>query len=140
MNSRSFEVYDRIPEDMRIYLSNNGFNFSQKMCEWAVSMMKKKDPSSGKQIQVDYLPKEVVDDLLKKYSIKLECDNGYNSVYVCNMARADYYGSSIVDEQHLALFIKDFIDDVDGNEEKAFRHFLSDCMGKGIVINWGDLL
>jgi hypothetical protein len=38
------------------------------------------------------------------------------------------------------LFIKDFIDDPDGSEEKAFRHFFADCMGKGVVIDWGDLM
>ena len=39
---RSFDIYDRIPEDMKAYLSNYGFNFSKKMCEWAVSKMKTK--------------------------------------------------------------------------------------------------
>lgn len=139
MNSRSFEVYDRIPEDMQTYLSNYGFNFSKKMCEWAVSMMKKKD-ASGKTEKIQPISKEVIEELLKKYNITLECDNGYNSVYVANMAKADYWGSSLTDEQHLVLFIKDYIDDPDGSEEKAFRHFLSDCMGMGIVINWIDML
>ena len=27
---RSFDIYDRIPEDMKAYLSNYGFNFSKK--------------------------------------------------------------------------------------------------------------
>ena len=40
---RSFDIYDRIPEDMKAYLSNYGFNFSKKMCEWAVSKMKAKN-------------------------------------------------------------------------------------------------
>ena len=130
---RSFYIYDRIPEDMKAYLSNNGFNFSKRMCEWAVSKMK---PRSGKLAQMG---KEEVDALLKKYGVTLEQDNGYNSVYVANMCRADYFGSSIPNDQYLALFIKDFIDDPDGSEEKAFRHFFADCMGKGIVINWSDL-
>lgn len=28
----SFDLYDNIPEDMRIYLQNYGFNFSKKKC------------------------------------------------------------------------------------------------------------
>lgn len=131
---RSFDVYDRIPEKMKAYLSNYGFNFSKKMCEWAVSMMENKN---GK---ISPMKKEEVESLLSKYGIKLEHDNGYNSVYVANMCRADYFGSSVPNEQYLAMFIKDFIDDPDGSDEKAFRHFFSDCMGKGIVINWDDML
>ena len=110
---RSFDIYDRIPEDMKAYLSNYGFNFSKKMCEWAVSKMKTK---SGK---ITPMTKEDVEALLKKYGVTLEKDNGYNAVYVANMCRADYYGSSIPNEQYHALFIKDFIDDPDGSEEKA---------------------
>ena len=128
---RSFDIYDRIPEDMKAYLSNYGFNFSKKMCEWAVSKMKAKN---GK---ITPMTKEDVEALLKKYGVTLDKDNGYNAVYVANMC---YYGSSIPNEQYHALFIKDFIDDPDGSEEKAFRHFFSDCMDKGIVINWGDLM
>ena len=131
---RSFDIYDRIPEDMKAYLSNYGFIFSKKMCEWAVSKMKTKN---GK---ITPMTQEDVEALLKKYGVTLEKDNGYNAVYVANMCRADYYGSSIPNEQYHALFIKDFIDDPDGSEEKAFRHFFADCMGKGVVINWGDLM
>lgn len=131
---RSFDIYDRIPEKMKVYLSNYGFNFSKKMCEWAVSLMKNK---SGK---ISPMKKEDVDSLLAKYDIQLEHNNGYNAVYVANMCKADYLGSSVPNEQYLALFVKDFIDDPDGSEEKAFRHFYSDCTGKGIVINWDDML
>ena len=31
------DVYDRIPEAMRIYLSNYGWHFSHKLAEWATS-------------------------------------------------------------------------------------------------------
>ena len=55
----SFDVFDRIPEKMRAYLSNYGFNFSKKMCDWAVSMMETKE---GK---ITPIPKEKVDELLK---------------------------------------------------------------------------
>lgn len=54
----SFDVFDRIPEKMRAYLSNYGFNFSKKMCDWAVSMMETKE---GK---ITPIPKEKVDELL----------------------------------------------------------------------------
>lgn len=131
----SFDLYDNIPEDMKRYLGNYGFNFSKKMCDWAVSMMKTKD---GK---ITPISKEKVDELLNKYNISLEKDNGYNSVYVANMGKADYLSRSVPNENYLALFIKDYIDDPDyPSTEKAFRHFFADMMGMGIAINWEDML
>lgn len=65
---------------------------------------------------------------------------GYNGVYTLNMAKADYYGSSIQNEQQLAQFVKDFLDDVDGSPEKPFRYFYSMCMANGVVIEWSDIL
>ena len=109
--------------------------FLKKMCDWAVSMMKTKE---GK---ITPITKEKLDELLKRYNVTLEKDNGYNAVYAVNMARADYMGSSIQNEQMLALFVKDYIDDPDyPSTEKAFRHFFADMMGMGVAINWEDML
>ena len=44
-------------------------------------------------------------------------------------------GSSIIDEQHVALFIKDYVDDPDGYEELPFTRFYADCIGSGVPIN-----
>ena len=135
MGNTSVDVYDNIPEEMRTYLQNYGFNFSEKMCDWAISMMKTKE---GK---ITPITKDQVTAMLKKYNITLEKDNGYNCVYVANMAKADYFGKSIPNEQYLAAFIRDYIDDPDyPTTEKAFRHFFADMMGMGKVINWKDML
>lgn len=132
---RSFDMWDNIPQDMRTYLQNYGFNFSEKMCEWAVSMMK------NAQGKITPMKKEEVEAMLKKYGVQLEKDNGYNCVYVANMAKNDYWGAPIANEQMLAQFIKSYIDDPDyPTSEKAFRHFFADMMGFGKVINWKDML
>ena len=86
------------------------------------------------------LEKEEVEELLKKYGIKLEKDAGYDCVYVANMAKADYYKSSIMDEAHLALFVKDYIDDPDGYDGLPFTRFYADCIGSGTPIIWDDML
>ena len=75
MGNTSFDVYDNIPEEMRTYLQNYGFNFSEKMCDWAISMMKTKE---GK---ITPITKDQVTAMLKKYNITLEKDNGYNCVW-----------------------------------------------------------
>lgn len=133
---RSFDTWDNVPNDMRVYLQNYGFNFSENMCKWAVSMMKDKN---GK---VNPIGKDKFNELMTKYGIELKNDNGFNGVYTLNMAKSDYYGSSIQNEQQLALFVKDFIDDLDADvgSEKPFRYFFAMCMGKGVVINWGEML
>ena len=56
------------------------------------------------------------------------------------MCKADYLGSSVIDEQHLALFIKDYVDDKDGYSELPFTRFYADCVGTGTPIEWEDMI
>jgi len=56
------------------------------------------------------------------------------------MCKADYLGSSIVDDLHLAKYIKDTIDDVDGYDGIAFNRWYADMCRKGIVINWEEMI
>ena len=96
--------------------------------------MYKKD-SNGKQVKVQVLSKENVDELLKRYGIVLDNKHGYDYVFAANMCKADYLGSSVPDEQHLALFVKDYVDDPDGYPELPFTRFYADCIGTGTPIN-----
>ena len=128
------------PSGMREYLDVYGWHFSKKMCEWAVSMMRRKNTATGKSEPVDYVDKEKVDEILKKNNVKLENDIAYDSVYTFSMARTDYLKSSITDEAHLALFVKDYLDDEDGYPEIAFTRFYADCIGRGIPIMWENML
>ena len=56
------------------------------------------------------------------------------------MATADYWSSSITDNTHLALFVKDYIDDPDGSKTKAFDHFVVDCRVKDEPIFWDEMM
>lgn len=140
MTKQRLDIYDDFPTGMREYLSTYGWHFSKKMCEWAVSKMKTKDPATGKEKKLETWKKEEVEELLKKYNIKLENSEGYDMVYVGNMAKSDYYKSSISDEQHLAMFIKDYLDDPDGYNGLPFTRFYADCIGKGEPIIWSEYL
>lgn len=127
------------PSGMEEYLSQYGWHFSKKMCEWAVSRMYKRN-SLDKKIPIQSWNKDSVDKLLNKYGVTIENKIGYDYVFAANMCIADYYGSSIIDEQHVALFIKDYVDDPDGYEELPFTRFYTDCIGSGVPINWEDML
>lgn len=125
------------PEDMTAYLVNNGWHFSRKMCDYAVSKMKKKDES-----RLQPTSKDDVDNLLSRYGIEIKNkDKGlYDYVYVYNMLRADMYKSSITDEQHLAMGVKDIVDDIDAPEDAIFRKWYVCQIAKGEPIDWAEKL
>ena len=95
--------------------------------------MYKKDPA-GRETPIQFLTKENVDELLKRCGIVLKNKFGYDYVFAANMCKADYLGSSVPDEQHLALFVKDYVDDPDGYPELPFTRFYGDCIGTGKAI------
>lgn len=130
------DFYDITPKGMDAYLSSHGHHFSKPMLEWAVSMMR--DRNGIKQTPME---KKKIDEKLSSYGIVLERDKGfYDPVYVWCMAKSDYFGSSIKDEGQLAQYVKDFIDDKDGNETRAFDEFYINCIAKGVDIPWEDMI
>ena len=120
MNRQRLDTYDDFPSGMKEYLQKYGWHFSKKMFEWAVSGMRKKNAATGKDEPVECWDKEKVDEFLKKNGIQLKNAVAYDAAYVCNMARADYFKSSIADEIHLAMFVRDYIDDSDGFDGLPF--------------------
>ena len=127
-------AYDYQPEEMKAYLRHNGWHFNKKMCEWAVKQMRK----NGKPIRV--MKREDIEELLKKESIELENNTGWDFVYVYHMALADFYASSIMDEKTLAQFVKDYVDDEDQQDGFIFNRFYADCSLNGVGIPWDEIL
>lgn len=127
------------PSGMEDYLELNGWHFNKKMCEWAVSKMYREDINGKKQAIIPYT-KDQLDQLLKKYNIILTNDIGYDAVYIINMAKSDFFGFSIIDEGKLVKYVKDYLDDADGYQDIAFTRFYADCIGKGLIISWEDML
>lgn len=78
--------------------------------------------------------------MLKQHNVKLKHNSLYDYIYVANMCKADFLNSSVVDEQHVALYIKDVVDDVDAEDGLIFNRFYADCCYSGIPINWEDML
>jgi hypothetical protein len=64
----------------------------------------------------------------------------YDALYVANMCSADFLGSSIMDEQHLAMYVKDVIKDPDAYDGMVFTRFYADCIGSGTPIDWEDMV
>ena len=132
--------YGAYPSGMKEYLSIYGWHFSKKMCEWAVSRMYKDGEDNKPEQAIPNYTRERVDLLLKRFNLKLEKNKGYDDVYVANMCKFDFLGSSIDNEMKLAQFIKDYIDDADAYEGMPFTRFYADCIGSGTPIMWEDML
>ena len=133
-SNNSLDIYDKRPAAMVNYLSHYGWHFSKKMCEFAVGKMKK----DGKRLSP--ITKDKLKELLQAYDVTVENDIVYDAVYVVNMAKADFYGSSIPDEKHLAMFVKDYLDDEDGYDGIVFSRFYIDTVKKGLPIDWEEML
>ena len=131
MVKQSLDQYDDRPISMKRYLKYYGKHFNKKLCDFAVSKMK-----HGKSP----ITKEVVDNILKKHGITLEYNELYDHVYVYNMGNNDFLGSSIPDETHLALYVKDVIDDKDGYDGIVFNRWYADTVVLGIPIDWDEMI
>ena len=140
MKRDSLDEYDDLPEDMYEYLKHNGRHFNKKLCEFAISRMKVRNPSTGEVVKLIVMSKETIDSLLKTYRITLEENELYDYVFVANMCKADFLGSSVPDEQHLCKYIKDVIDDVDAYDGIVFNRWYADMCRKGIPISWVDMM
>lgn len=138
MRRNALDIYDDMPHDMYVYISNNGWHFTKKAAEWASSRMRKKN-SSGKGEKITPYTKEQVDEMLKKYGIELENDTLYDKVYLANMIKADYLGGSIIDEARMAMHIKETLDDFDASDDAVFRCWVAKMIGKGEPIDWEEI-
>lgn len=130
--------YDTIPEGMKRYINNYGCHFNKKLCDEAVNRMYVVSGNTRQYIKP--YSKEEVDKLLETNGVKVNRNKLYDAVYVANMCKADYYGKSITNEYHLALFIKDTLDDADAVEGFIFNRFYADCMFMNNPIEWDDMI
>lgn len=128
-----------IPEGMQAYLSYFGMNFNKNLYEFAVKMMRKEN-SEGELEEVKPMSAEQLKTMLAKYKIELSNNDLYNALYIAAMVKADYWGSSIEDEAHMARYIEDTLCDVDAAEGQTFARFVADCAAKGIVIFWEQMI
>jgi hypothetical protein len=78
--------------------------------------------------------------MLAQHGVTLQNDVMCDGLFVMSMAMSDFFGSSIVDERHIALYVKDYIDDPDQVDGFVFNRFYSDCVLKGVPIDWEDML
>lgn len=135
----SLDSYDVKPEEMINYLRYNGLHFNRKMCDFAVKRMTRSG-IGGKEEKLNPMSKEQIDTILAKFNIVLKNNQLYDYVYIANMVKADFWGSSIEDDRHLALYVKDVIEDIDGPDGFIFNRWYADMCRAGIAIDWEAMI
>lgn len=121
-----FTKYDIKPEGFINYLRYYGQHFNKKLCDFACKQMDKKEYS-----------KESLDSLIQSYNIEIPNVKLHDAVYVANWCVNNLYGSSIADEKHLILFIKDMFDK---QSDLIFNRWYADMAKQGIPIEWDDMI
>lgn len=133
-------MYDYLSDEERYYYSQYGRHFNKRLCDFAVSLMMRRNPKSGEKEKITPMSRSDVDALLSAQNVRLSHNDLYDATYVCNMVLADMRGSSIEDDKHHALAIKDFMDDEDQYPGMLLSRWKNDCARKGIVIDWERML
>lgn len=121
-----FTEYDIKPEGFLNYLRYYGPHFNKKLCDFACEQFTKKEYS-----------KEKLDILFQAHNIVIENAKLYDAVYIANWAKSVFYGSSISDEKHFVLFIKDIFDK---ESDLIFNRWYADVAKLGIPIEWEDMI
>jgi len=138
MKRTSFTQFDEMPGAMIAYMRHYGPHFNRKLFEFAVSLMTKEQ--NGKEVPVTPYSKEQVKNMLSSNNIELKNNQLYDSTYVANMCKADFLGSSVPDERHLAMYVKDVVDDPDGYDGIVFNRWYADMCYTGVAIDWEEML
>lgn len=130
----ALDSYDEMPKYMRKYLRNYGWHFNRALCDYAVSLMRKNNQ------KLSPVSKEYIDKLLEQYNIQLKNNVGSDYLFVANMCKADYYGSSITDDKHFALYIQDTIDDEDAAVGTTMRRWYATMVANGVMVDWEEFV
>lgn len=139
MKRTALDIYDDMPKAMKRYISNYGWHFNKEAFDYATSLMVKRD-INGKKVFINIPTKEDINKKLQANNVKLDNNTLHDAAFVWCMGMADYLGSSIPDELHLAKYVKDTIDDIDASSETTFRRWVATMVGNGEPIPWGDFV
>lgn len=138
MKGTNLTQFDEYPREMLVYMRNYGPHFNRKLFEFAVSQMTQ--IVDGKERRINPYTRDEVNQILSAHGVEVKNAQLYDAAYVACMCKADFLNSSIVDEHHVALYIKDVIDDVDAPDGLVFNRWYADMCYCGIAINWEDML
>ena len=133
------EIRYLISEDEAQYQEKHKGHFSKKLAEWAISMMEKKDETTGRMKSITPLSFDEVEEMLKQNSVNIPEKCVYDALYLANMAKADYE-KSLPTKQSISKYIEETICDPDGCPEAVLACFCAKMDLKYIPIHWERFL
>lgn len=133
------DIYDEMPKHMKIYISNYGWHFNKEAYEYAVSFINNLSIKNNAVDKIIGYTKEEVDNLLQAYGVVLDNKILHDYVYIATMCKANFLNKSIIDEYHLCLYIKDYVDNSNYSTETIFREWVATMVGNGCPIDWKEL-
>ena len=116
--------YDIKPQGFINYLRYNGQHFNKHLLEFAIKRFKLS------------ITKEKLSTLCQTHNIAIP-ENIYDALYILNWAKDTLWGSSIQDDKHLVLFMKDIMDK---ESNLVFNRWYADQAKQGMAIEWEDMI
>lgn len=138
MCKQALDLYDIRPKSMTAYLSNYGWHFTPKLCKFAVSCMYYKE--GDKEKQIEFIPKEKLEELLTKHGIKLEKKMDYDFVYLYHMFCSDLKKVPVLDDKMKLMISKAVFEDDDAADGFIMRRWYATMVGNGEPIYWSEFL
>lgn len=118
-----------------MYLSEMGWHFNEKACNYAVQYLKDRNNKPIKPYT-----KEEVDALLEMHNVVLEKNKGWDYVYVASMAKSDMDGSPLANNESIANYIKVVIDDADAADGEVMGCWYVKMIFRHIPVDWAMFL
>ena len=114
------------------YINKYGWHFTDQLADYASTLMENDDESNH-----HWTTKALVKYCMTKgISFPEETATWGDFAYTANMAYADFYPSICKSEDDCIMYAKKVVKDKDGYPGMVFHRWVSDIIGKQLVINW----
>ena len=126
---------------MKMYMDTYHGQFSKKLAEWAISMMRIRKPvgDSAGTVPVKMIPLDVVVQALKKAGVNVPEECIYTAWYLYHMAVADY-PRTLDDDYRRAWYVDETLNDPDGKPSNVLACFRAKCDNTGVPIMWERMI
>lgn len=120
--------------EFRNYIAHNGYHFNDRLADWATKLM---ENASGDMHNwtTEQVRKAVEGMRSKVYPYVTDGD----LAYVANMCYADIFPDIARNEADCLKYAIRVGADPDGYDGMIFNRWLSDVIGKNIVVDWGKV-
>ena len=123
-------------EEFIKYVEKAGYHFTPKLAEWASKQMVNDNGDQTHKWSVSD-----VQNAFHSMGYKLPKENTWgDATYLANMHYSDFFGESLHTEEEVLKQAYVDLRDKDGYPEKPFNRWVSDLIGKRIMVQWEKMI